>query len=194
MIKNLIKLADHLDAKGLNKEADYVDHLISIAIKKKKKKSKKDKKWPDWNGFGMPPWFKKRKKKNDARDPEHNTEDKEFFLRAIHYVLLKGESLCTKKFIMTSDKGVTSIDDMKLEYYMVCYNIDNHPAIDDSERKILNDNKDYIINLVEKKEEGGVLKEEVEKILLENKRKASSMKSLKRLSPAEFKELEEKYR
>ena len=28
MIKNLIKLADHLDQKGLNKEASYVDALI----------------------------------------------------------------------------------------------------------------------------------------------------------------------
>ena len=29
MIKNLIKLADHLDKKGLFKEADYVDWIIS---------------------------------------------------------------------------------------------------------------------------------------------------------------------
>ena len=28
MIKNLIKLADHLDKKGLHKEADYVDWII----------------------------------------------------------------------------------------------------------------------------------------------------------------------
>ena len=31
MIKHLIKLADHLDRKGLTKEADYVDALIRIA-------------------------------------------------------------------------------------------------------------------------------------------------------------------
>ena len=29
MIKNLIKLADHLDKKGLHKEADYVDALLN---------------------------------------------------------------------------------------------------------------------------------------------------------------------
>ena len=68
MIKKLIKLADHLDKRGLSKEADYLDRLISIAAKKKKK-SKKKKKYPDWNGFGMPPWFKKRKK-DDEEDEE----------------------------------------------------------------------------------------------------------------------------
>ncbi len=38
MIKHLIKLADHLDKKGLLKEAEYVDALIKIAAKKKKLK------------------------------------------------------------------------------------------------------------------------------------------------------------
>ena len=33
MIKNLIKLADHLDKKGLHKEADYVDWIIRNAKK-----------------------------------------------------------------------------------------------------------------------------------------------------------------
>ena len=31
MIKQLIKLADHLDQKGLTKEADYVDWIIRNA-------------------------------------------------------------------------------------------------------------------------------------------------------------------
>ena len=31
MIKELIKFADHLDAKGLNKEADYLDKVIKKA-------------------------------------------------------------------------------------------------------------------------------------------------------------------
>ena len=31
MIKSLIKLADHLDKKGLHKEADYVDWIIKQA-------------------------------------------------------------------------------------------------------------------------------------------------------------------
>ena len=31
MIKELIKLADHLDAKGLRKEADYLDKVIKKA-------------------------------------------------------------------------------------------------------------------------------------------------------------------
>lgn len=31
MLKNLIKLANHLDSKGLVKEADYLDKIISIA-------------------------------------------------------------------------------------------------------------------------------------------------------------------
>ena len=31
MIKNLIKLADHLDKKGFHKEADYVDWIIRNA-------------------------------------------------------------------------------------------------------------------------------------------------------------------
>ena len=31
MIKSLIKLADHLDKKGLHKEADYVDWIIKNA-------------------------------------------------------------------------------------------------------------------------------------------------------------------
>lgn len=37
MIKNLIKLAQHLDQKGLYKEADYVDWIIKESAKKKKK-------------------------------------------------------------------------------------------------------------------------------------------------------------
>ena len=36
MIKELIKLADHLDQKGLTKEADYVDWIIKESRKKKK--------------------------------------------------------------------------------------------------------------------------------------------------------------
>lgn len=35
MIKNLIKLAQHLDQKGLYKEADYVDWIIKESAKKK---------------------------------------------------------------------------------------------------------------------------------------------------------------
>lgn len=35
MIKQLIKLAEHLDKKGLHKEADYVDWLIKESRKKK---------------------------------------------------------------------------------------------------------------------------------------------------------------
>jgi hypothetical protein len=31
MIKELIKLADHLDSKGMHKEADYVDALVKKA-------------------------------------------------------------------------------------------------------------------------------------------------------------------
>ena len=70
MIRDLIELANHLDKIGQTEEADTIDRIISSAAKKKKK----DKKWPDWNGFGMPPWFKKRKKKNDARDSEYSSE------------------------------------------------------------------------------------------------------------------------
>jgi hypothetical protein len=36
MIKELIKLAEHLDKRGLYKEADYVDWLIKESRKKKK--------------------------------------------------------------------------------------------------------------------------------------------------------------
>ena len=36
MIKELIKLAEHLDKRGLHKEADYVDWLIKESRKKKK--------------------------------------------------------------------------------------------------------------------------------------------------------------
>lgn len=32
MIKNLVKLADHLDSKGLHKEADYVDSISKKII------------------------------------------------------------------------------------------------------------------------------------------------------------------
>ena len=32
MIKQLIKLANHLDSKGLRKEADYLDAVIKIAV------------------------------------------------------------------------------------------------------------------------------------------------------------------
>ena len=37
MNKYLIKLANHLDKKGLHKEADYVDWILKQAKKKKKK-------------------------------------------------------------------------------------------------------------------------------------------------------------
>ena len=46
MNKYLIKLADHLDKKGLHKEADYVDWIIKESAKKKKKK------FPDHSGDG----------------------------------------------------------------------------------------------------------------------------------------------
>ena len=35
MIKDLIKLADHLDGKGYPQEAEYIDALIKNAAKKK---------------------------------------------------------------------------------------------------------------------------------------------------------------
>mgnify|MGYP001430944626 CR=1 FL=1 len=34
MIKELIKLSNHLDAKGLRKEADYIDSIIKISFEK----------------------------------------------------------------------------------------------------------------------------------------------------------------
>lgn len=36
MIKDLIKLANRLDSKGLTKEADYLDSIIQKEAKKKK--------------------------------------------------------------------------------------------------------------------------------------------------------------
>ena len=59
--------------------------------------------------------------------------------------------------------------------------------------KILNDNKDYIINLFKSDESKMAYADE---LILENKEKASEMKmnGLKRLSPAEFKKLEKKYK
>ena len=61
MIKNLIKLANHLDKKGFHKEADYVDWILKEARKKRKSKSKsKSEKnndeeksdFPDFSGDG----------------------------------------------------------------------------------------------------------------------------------------------
>lgn len=46
MNKYLIKLADHLDKKGLHKEADYVDWIMKESAKNKKKK------FPDHSGDG----------------------------------------------------------------------------------------------------------------------------------------------
>ena len=37
MIKELIKLANHLDSKGFAKEADYLDRIIKNADRKKTK-------------------------------------------------------------------------------------------------------------------------------------------------------------
>ena len=51
MIKQLIKLAEHLDKKGLHKEADYVDWLIKES-RKKKKMDPVGKEDPDINNDG----------------------------------------------------------------------------------------------------------------------------------------------
>lgn len=45
MIKKLIKLADHFDKKGLYKEAEYVDFIISKLAKKGDKKEDGQSKW-----------------------------------------------------------------------------------------------------------------------------------------------------
>ena len=45
MIKELIKLADHLDKKGYKKEADYIDALVANAAKKKDKSKDSQSKW-----------------------------------------------------------------------------------------------------------------------------------------------------
>lgn len=36
MLKKLVKLSNHLDLKGLTKEADYLDKLISVAYEEQK--------------------------------------------------------------------------------------------------------------------------------------------------------------
>jgi hypothetical protein len=36
MLKKLVKLSNHLDLKGLTKEADYLDQLISVAYEEQK--------------------------------------------------------------------------------------------------------------------------------------------------------------
>jgi len=66
MTKDLLALADHLDAKGLTEEASIVDGLLKEAAKKKKKEKEddddKDDKKKGKKGKGFPFWLGKKKK------------------------------------------------------------------------------------------------------------------------------------
>lgn len=72
MIKNLISLANHLDKKGLTKEADYLDSIIQKEAKRKKRRSPT--KWELRGRSPKPPRqhgeisFSFREKENLARE------------------------------------------------------------------------------------------------------------------------------
>ena len=54
MIKELIKLADHLDQKGFTKEAEYIDYIIKKALEDSEEEDSEEK---------------------DSEDLEHNWSD-----------------------------------------------------------------------------------------------------------------------
>jgi len=48
MIKELIKLADHLDQKGFTKEAEYIDYIIKKALEDSEEESEElEHSWSD---------------------------------------------------------------------------------------------------------------------------------------------------